>query len=393
MASEARIERPSGEAVLEEETADEEEEENGEGLKHEAEIIAEKVAREMHGQEIVTTVNFLARGGYNSVWLATCNVPESLKPNRFVVRISRDTPSLQPYQVRNEVASLQWVAANIPDIPVPKLYNWSDGTTGSGTAFTAVEYIEGQRLSVAWPRLTEEQKARICRQIANMVANLGETRFTSIGSLTPGTAPTPALGPTVEAAKLFNGRTKIHSPACYDIGPYANSKDYILACYDREIYFYTHADPEDIEDFFEDSTVDDFIDLLKRRRKDLENGGLDTFRQIDSEPLVLVHEDFHAGNMLVRDGKVVGVLDWEFSGVYPLSQLLLPAQILQISMPLSDRDDQTELEEDTWDERFRRTVGEIVKERGWTEKDVQALLSGGRVELRVARNIMFPRPE
>lgn len=73
MASEARIERPSGEAVLEEETADEEEEENGEGLKHEAEIIAEKVAREMHGQEIVTTVDFLARGGYNNVWLVTCN--------------------------------------------------------------------------------------------------------------------------------------------------------------------------------------------------------------------------------------------------------------------------------------------------------------------------------
>lgn len=188
-------------------------------------------------------------------------------------------------------------------------------------------------------------------------------------------------------------QTKIHSSACYDIGPYANSKDYILACYDREIYFYTHADPEDIEDFFEDSTVDDFIDILKRRRQELEDGGLDTFRQIDSEPLVLVHEDFHAGNMLVRDGKVVGVLDWEFSGVYPLSQLLLPAQILQISMPLSDRDDQTELEEDHWDERFRRTVGEIVKERGWAEKDVQTLLSGGHVELRVARNIMFPLPE
>lgn len=108
---------------------------------------------------------------------------------------------------------------------------------------------------------------------------------------------------------------------------------------------------------------------------------------------MLVHEDFHAGNMLIRDGEIVGVLDWEFSGMYPLSQLLLPAQILQISMPLSDRNDQTELEEDQWDERFRRTVGEIVKERGWAEKDVQTLLSGGHVELKVARKIMFPRPE
>jgi hypothetical protein len=196
-------------------------------------------------------------------------------------------------------------------------------------------------------------------------------------------------------ANLGCPQTKIHSLACYDIGPYASSKDYILACYDREIYFYTHADPVDIEDFFEDltSTVDDFVRQLKSQRQELEDGGLDIFRQIDSEPLVLVHEDFHAGNMLVRDGKVVGVLDWEFSGVYPLSQLLLPAQILQISMPLSDRDDQTESEEDRWDERYRRMVGEIVKERGWAEKDVQTLLSGGHVELKVARNIMFPHPE
>ncbi|KAK6204047.1 hypothetical protein LQW54_008508 [Pestalotiopsis sp. IQ-011] len=403
--SEAKIERGSEEAMVdrentkgleheEEEAAEDEEEESDEALKHEAEVIAKRVAGEIHGQETVIAVNFLARGGYNSVWLATCHGPTSLEPNRFVVRISSyNTPSLHPYQVRNEVASLPWVAANVTHIPVPKLYSWGDGTTGSGTAFTAVEYIEGQRLSVAWPRLTEEQKACICRQIANMVADLGETRFTSIGSLTPGTTPTPTLGPTVEAAKVFNGRTKIHSPACYDIGPYKNSRDYILACYDREIYFHTHADPEDIEDLFEDSNIDDFIDLLKRRRQELEDGGLDIFRQIDGEPIVLVHEDFHAGNMLIRDGKIVGVLDWEFSGVYPLSQLLLPAQILQISMPLSDRNDQTELEEDQWDERFRRMVGEIVKERGWAEKDVQTLLSGGHVELRVARKIMFPRPE
>lgn len=65
MANEAKIERGSGEAVVEEE--------NDEGLKHEAEVITMKVTGEMHGQETVITVDLLARGGYNSVWLATCN--------------------------------------------------------------------------------------------------------------------------------------------------------------------------------------------------------------------------------------------------------------------------------------------------------------------------------
>lgn len=47
----------------------------------------------------------------------------------------------------------------------------------------------------------------------------------------------------------------------------------------------------------------------------------------------MVHENFHAGNMLLRDGHLVGVVDWEFSGVYPLSELLGIAVILQISGP------------------------------------------------------------
>lgn len=47
----------------------------------------------------------------------------------------------------------------------------------------------------------------------------------------------------------------------------------------------------------------------------------------------MVHEDFHASNMLVRDGHLVGVFDWEISGVYPLSELLGVAVILQISGP------------------------------------------------------------
>ena len=37
--------------------------------------------------------------------------------------------------------------------------------------------------------------------------------------------------------------------------------------------------------------------------------------------------------MLVRDGHLIGVMDWEFSGVYPLSELLGVAVILQISGP------------------------------------------------------------
>lgn len=83
--SQAKIDPGSEEAVVEGENAEAlhqkednaeafpEEEENDEALQYEAEVIAKRVAGEIHGQETVIAVEFLARGGYNSVWLATCH--------------------------------------------------------------------------------------------------------------------------------------------------------------------------------------------------------------------------------------------------------------------------------------------------------------------------------
>lgn len=58
---------------------------------------------------------------------------------------------------------------------------------------------------MVWPQLTEEQKTKISLQIASVVADLGETRFKSIGGLVLDSA----MGPTIEAAKIFNGRVRV----------------------------------------------------------------------------------------------------------------------------------------------------------------------------------------
>lgn len=112
------------------------------------------------------------------------------------------------------------------------------------------------------------------------------------------------------------------------------------------------------------------------------------FQSIDLEPLVLVHEDFHAGNILIRDGHVVGILDWEFSGTYPLSELLGKINILQISLP--NRDDFSEEEETKWHERYRKDVEDVVRQRGWRDQEVSTMMSDGHRILRTARSIRFP---
>ena len=186
-------------------------------------------------------------------------------------------------------------------------------------------------------------------------------------------------------------QAKFHSPDCYNIGPYVNSKDYILSCYDREIYYYTHADQTDIiEEAFEHTSVADYVTELRAERQALldDNNNEPEFQAIDAEPLVLVHEDFHAGNMLVRGGHLVGVLDWEFSGVYPLSELFGAASILQISSP--GRTETTGKEEMEWHDRYLQEFERIVRQRGWKEEDVNIAMGKGHKILGKARAIMFP---
>ncbi|RMD44165.1 hypothetical protein DV735_g957, partial [Chaetothyriales sp. CBS 134920] len=186
-------------------------------------------------------------------------------------------------------------------------------------------------------------KTNIIRQIANVVADLGETRFRAIGGFV---IDSPA-GPTIKAAKVFI-MAGFHSPEYYNIGPYADSKEYILACDDREIAYYTHVSETDIiEEAFENTSVADFVDILKRERLALLNEA-SLFQDIDAEPRVL---DFHTGNMLVRDGHLVAILDWEFSSVYPLSELLGAASIIQGSSPGRDEQTMSKME---WEELYHR---------------------------------------
>lgn len=91
--------------------------------------------------------------------------------------------------------------------------------------------------------------------------------------------------------------------------------------------------------------------------------------------------------MLVRDGCLVGIVDWEFSGVYPLSELFGVIQLIHVSQ--SGRSEGTEEEEDEWDGRYRQGLEKIVRQRRWTEEIPKTLLGGGWPGFQKARTAMF----
>ncbi|KAI0865940.1 kinase-like domain-containing protein [Xylaria cubensis] len=378
-------------------------------LKSVASAIAKKlpstVRKENGPNEIIDLQNIprvrearlLATGGYNSVWLVKLHQPlqvsqsvseSSATPtsqttnnhnppiSQFVLRLPGED-SLLPQQVTNDVAFKQFVANRLPHIPVPQVYLYQ-ATNHADTSFIVEEYIDCLPISSTWMSLSPSEKENLAQLLANIMVDLAEVQFDMIGGLDP-TDWSPA--PTVEGCKLFKGRGKFHRNECYPIGPYKSTKEYILSCYDREIYYYTHATSEDIdEEFFVDISVQDFVEELREKRKALSE------IDIVDEPFVLVHGDFLGRNILARGDQITAVLDWDFAGFYPLSETLSYGDVDVVEMESEELFN----ENMTWGRKIRAFVQNEIVKRSWDQSRIDLLMGDGNSELGAARMEMFP---
>ena len=328
-------------------------------------------------------VEFFAEGGYNYLWLVLFSSKLSgqdgaTSSHKVVLREPNDD-ALLPWQIESEIAHLTFMAQYHPSIPVPKVYAYDSGRTGN-EPFIMMEYIDGQPLSSAWASYTEDEKLAAAQQVAEIIVKMSEIPFQRIGGLTLA----HEIGPTVEGMKLFKGRDKFHSPDCYDIGPYDSTHAYVLACYDKEIYYYSHAPSSDIdEDLFDDVPRAEFVKSLQETRDRLASSPSTFFPE---QPFTLVHNDLNGRNIMMRDRKVAAVLDWEFAGSYPLSEALGGTGVDMLEVV----DEETEEEGLAWSHRTVGLVAEAARARGWDEARVELLVGRGHDELGLARIEMIP---
>ena len=160
--------------------------------------------------------------------------------------------------------------------------------------------------------------------------------------------------------------------------------EYVLACYEKEIHYYLHASEEDIDmDLFEEVPKESFIKTLQDKRQALVE---DENAFLPEEPFVLVHGDLHGRNIMMKDGRIEAVLDWEFAGSYPLSELLggMGVDVLEVE------DEKGEEENNEWSEIIVKFTGEIARSRGWDERRLGLLLGNGNPDLQKVRVEMFP---
>ncbi|KAL6874803.1 kinase-like domain-containing protein [Trichoderma novae-zelandiae] len=341
---------------------------------------------------IFRSVKLLAQGGYNVVWLVrlhsffevTTSVtdgqgnPQSTTRsfNEYVLRLPCGD-ALLPYQITNDVAFKKFITTKLPHVPVP-LGFFYHATQEHSTSFIAEEYIDATPLSSNWMSLKPEQKESMAKQLAKITVDLADTHFAMIGGLNPNDFQP---GPTVEGAKIFKGRYKFHSKRYYPIGPYRTTKEYILACYDREIAYYSHADEEDIEkSLFQKVRDSDFIGQLNKKRDVLAS------TDMADEPFTLVHGDFHGRNILTKGDQILGILDWEFAGSYPVSETLSGGGIDVVDADSEELDEENTL----WDRRIRGFIHEEAGARRWKGGKLDLLLGDGNLELARARVEMFP---
>ncbi|RAL01400.1 aminoglycoside phosphotransferase family protein [Aspergillus ibericus CBS 121593] len=172
-----------------------------------------------------------------------------------------------------EVKILSELAAH-NDIPAPKLVrDWVDR---DGRYFVLEERIDGQTLEEAWPSLSESQRLVIADQVVQVRNQLRKLTSTAIQGVDH--------GPCFPALLFFDYKPR---------GPF-------------------HSDAE-------------LWDALSRTlhdppRKTFPTKALESLKKRlpPCEPYVLTHCDLNMGNIMVKDGELAGILDWEYAAYYPI---------------------------------------------------------------------------
>ncbi|APA08872.1 hypothetical protein sscle_04g036420 [Sclerotinia sclerotiorum 1980 UF-70] len=165
----------------------------------------------------------------------------------------------------SEADAMRYIATHT-SIPVPRVL---DAVTDGKLTSITMEYIEGDRLDKIWNSLAEEQKTTIVSQIHNYLTQLRNLTGKYIGGINR----TPAI----------------------------DSRRYDL-----------EGGPFTCEAQFNDFLLSDAYPQVPKCFLTMAENSLRT-----NHSIVFAHGELAPRNILVREGYVVAVLDWEYAGWYP----------------------------------------------------------------------------
>lgn len=169
-----------------------------------------------------------------------------------------------------EAGALQIIGDKL-DLPVPRML---DHTTNDGLLSIEMDFVEGKTLLEEWSGLSTEQKLDIAKQLREIL--------TAIRSLEPGPEGkgiSSSVGGPARDLRIYS---------CFEGGPFpteAAFNDWLVA----ETY---RSTPSNVVAAFREQMRDD-------------------------HRIVFAHGDLGQQNIIIRDGKVVALVDWEYAGWFP----------------------------------------------------------------------------
>ncbi|KAJ0124414.1 protein kinase subdomain-containing protein [Diaporthe amygdali] len=179
-----------------------------------------------------------------------------------------------------EAATMKFIAEKT-NIPVPRVLS---AFLRNGAAYIVMEKIEGQELAKLWHHISDETRANLLGQLRQIVDELRALEPPSefcVGSCTGGS---------------LQDFRQSRAPPPVRFGPFRTMQDF-------------HSWLRD--------------GLKQGEAENMEQAELDSVNEMIARqdgpwpPPVFTHGDLNPSNILVRDDKIVGIIDWEMSGWYP----------------------------------------------------------------------------
>ncbi|KAK6537994.1 hypothetical protein TWF694_010887 [Orbilia ellipsospora] len=270
-------------------------------------------------------------GLFNLLYLVTLPSPPSgFSSTEYFLRLSH--PLHPSIKTRNEVGWLQYIHQHgTPSLShkVPKLLFYSSTTEELDYEYTVLEKLHGETLCDIWeeidPSTLVSAVVDVAQEIRNFTSKLPRRWF---GGFTPEFEPGPyveyTLYPTDHIEKHWSAYPDETYGTLNIAKPYDTLTEYWKARMERDIRIVEKHDRCA-------SLRPNFLQALKSLP--------DIPEAVNKAEPFLTHRDLILGNLLWsrEEQKITGILDWEFAGMYTLSDWN-PGNTLWTTTPQKNKD-------------------------------------------------------
>lgn len=184
-------------------------------------------------------------------------------------------------------------------VPIPKVFAYYTygpidrdiGDYGSlYDTYIFMSFIDGETLDRAWGTLDATSKSRISGQLANYIQEIRDMNNVDyIGSIDNGPVTDHSLSSSLDKGMISRNMKLLSKADGSSKGPFTSERDFNTALIDA---YQKHAPKRYIRSFLDG--------MLSQSHK-----------------ILFTHGDLRPQNIMVKNGNVVAIIDWELSGWYP----------------------------------------------------------------------------